>query len=162
MHNPLALLTTQLLDSLLASGFQYFVRQSYPRGVDHSDVVTKEVFLITPYKDFSLVNQHFQAIKFDLRKYMYDTDHVGEKEKLFIAASQPKGYKIFVSLLKEKKWKPPPQLGTSIKNYVRSFTKWKPDQGISAGLFLHFGELYIALKCSNQEIKIPLTDIERL
>lgn len=163
MHNPLALLTTRLLDRLLASGFQYFVRQSYPRGRDHGEPETKEAFLITPYKDFSQVNAHFQAIKFDRRKHIYQIDFVSEKEKLIIAAGQPVGFKIFVSLLSTEKWKPPFQLQPKIKHYLRSHTSWKPEKGkgVHAKLFIQFGELYICLKYSNEEIKVPLAEIEK-
>ncbi|WP_343306722.1 hypothetical protein AAHN97_06380 [Chitinophaga niabensis] len=164
MHNPLALLTTQLLERLCASGFQYFVRQSFPRGMDHVQTDIIEAFLITPYKDFSQVNAHFQAIKFDKRKHVYQVDLVGEKEKLTIAAGQPPGFKVFVSLLSTKKWVPPLDLYPKIKHYLRNHASWKPERGkgVNAGLFIQFGELYISIKYNHEEIKVPLDEIEKL
>lgn len=164
MHNPLALLTTELLDSLIASGHRFFVRQSYPRGKQPLDNKTKEALLITAYTDFSEVNAHFQAVKLDSRKYVYDIQLAGEKEKLYRAASLPEGYKVFVALLAVKKWKPPILLAPKLKNYLRVYTKWKPERGQDTlvSLYIQFGELFLKLRYGTEEIKVPLSEIEKL
>lgn len=163
MHNPLALLTPDLLTSLIASGHKYFVRQTYRRGFNHFANL-KEVFLISAYREFTEVNAHFQAIRFDQRKYIYQLDQSGEREKLFTAAGQPEGYRVFVALLKDKVWKPSPQLGQKITNYLRSYTKWKPQHGvkIDVNLYIQFGELFLNLRYLNEQLKVPLTEIEKI
>jgi len=163
MHNPLALFTTEVLDALLAQGFTIFVRQSYPRGKDHFDTETKEAFLITPYKDIGEANQHFQHIQFDHRKYVYQVHRNEEVEKLKTAAGQPAGYKVYVDKLAAAEWRASVQLGAKIGNYIRVHTKWKArDGGITANLFLHFGELMLRISNGNEEIKISLSEVERL
>lgn len=161
MHNPLALFTTEVLNALTAQGFTIFVRQSYPRGKDHSDTITKEAFLITPYRDIGVANQHFQYIRFDTRKYIYQVHNPDELEKLKLAATQPSGYKVFVDKLAAEEWHPTKQIMAKISSYLRVHTKWKPrENGIRVNLFLHFGELMLRLTCGNEEIKIALREIE--
>ncbi|NSL90404.1 hypothetical protein [Chitinophaga solisilvae] len=99
MHHPSVLLTAALLSALLEDGFSLFVRQSFPEGFNSADVNTKEVFLITPYKDIASANAHFQTIRFDRRKYIYRSHHQEEVDKLYTAASQPPGYRIYVALI---------------------------------------------------------------
>ncbi|CAL1520106.1 hypothetical protein [Chitinophaga sp. MM2321] len=98
MDHPLVLLSAPLVAAMLENGFTLFVRQSYQDGRDHTDARTREIFLITPYKDIGEANQHFQQIRFDKRKYIYQSHHVEEVEKLYKAASQPTGYKVYVAL----------------------------------------------------------------
>ena len=163
MHNPLALLSREILEGLIESGHRYFVRQSYPRGKSPFDGKTKESFLITPYRGFSDVNPHFQAIKFDARKYVYQIDYPEELKKLYAAAGQPDGYKIYVSLLRERRWRPSITLAPKIKSYLRANSKWKPDRNeeVRVSLFIQFGELFLTLQYRTQEIKVPLSDIDK-
>ncbi|MDR6565473.1 hypothetical protein [Chitinophaga ginsengisegetis] len=163
MHNPLALFTQEVLDALLAHGFTIFVRQSYSRGKDHFDSDIKEAFLFTAYKDIGEANQHFQYIRYDGRKYIYQVQRPEEYERLKIAAGQPAGYRNYVDKLAAKEWRPSAQMGTKIGNYIRAYTKWKArDSSISANLFLHYGELMLRLSNGNDEIKVKLSDVERL
>jgi len=159
-HNPLALLSTPLVSALLESGFTLFVRQSYLAGKNHTGN-SKEVFLITPYKDIGEANMHFQHIRFDHRKYIYQAHHPEEIAKLYKAASQPAGYKIYASLLQQEAWEPPFYMESAVRKYISLKTKWKPErpEEIVADLFLHYGELYFTLKYGDEEIKVPLSDI---
>jgi hypothetical protein len=157
MHNPLALLSTALVSALLENGFTLFVRQSYPAGKDDTGAC-RETFLITPYKDIGEANMHFQHIRFDRRKYIYQAHHPEEIEKLYKAASQPPGYKIYAALLQRERWEPPHHVAAAVKRYISLKTKWPPGE-VTADLFLHYGELYFTLKYGDEEIKVPLPDI---
>lgn len=162
MHNPLALLSAALVKALLENGFTLFVRQSYAAGRDHNDQHVREVFLITPYKDIGEANMHFQHIRFDHRKYIYQAHRPEEIEKLYNAASQPPGYKVYASLLQQEVWDPPLYMDPAVRRYISLKTKWRPErkEEVSAELFLHYGELYFTLKYGAEEIKVPLTEIE--
>lgn len=162
MHNPLALLSPALVTALLENGFTLFVRQQFPAGREVADSHLKEVLLITPYKDIGEANMHFQHIRFDYRKYIYQAHHPEEIEKLYKAASQPPGYKVYASLLKQEVWNPPLSMDPDVKKYISRKTKWRPEKGeeVSAELFLHYGELYFTLKYGDEEIKVPLSDID--
>jgi len=163
MHNPLALLTTELLQALLAHGFTFFIRQSYPRGMDHFDPALKECFLITPYAEMGEAQRHFQHIVADPRRRIYLVDQPEELDKLYLAAAQPDGYKIFVDKLAAPKWRVPADMNSKIHRYLRANTKWKTREGeIAVNLFLHFGELMLRLTNGREEIKINLNEIERL
>jgi hypothetical protein len=163
MHNPLALLSPEVVMSLAKHGFVAFVRQSYPRGKDHFDTETIEAFLITPYKNLSLANEHMQHISADYRKQLYHAGNPEEMEKLLMAASQPKGYKVYVALLKTRKWKGSAQLEEKLKRYLQTNTKWKVKDGrIVADLYLYYGQLMLKVENPLGEITLPLSEVERL
>jgi hypothetical protein len=162
MHNPLALLSAALVKALLENGFTLFVRQSYPAGRDKTDTHIKEIFLITPYKDIGEANEHFRHIRFDHRKYIYQSHHPEEVAKLYTAAAQLAGYKVYAALLMEEKWEPPVHIETMMRKYISLKTKWRPErkEEVTAELFLHYGELCFTLKYGHEELKVPLSDIE--
>lgn len=163
MHNPLALFSPQMLKVMIDMGFTIFVRQSYPRGKDHFNNEIKEALLITPYRDIGLANQHFQYIRFDKRKYIYQVHHAEELQKLHKAVSQPEGYRVYIDKIAAKEWKAPPQMKTKVANYIRLNTKWKRQDGdIGINLFLHYGDLMLRISNGSEEIKILLSEIERL
>lgn len=162
MHNPLALLSIELIMSLTKHHFVAFVRQSYPRGMDPGDTETIETFLITPHKDLASANDHMQHIAADRRKHLYYIGIPEEMEKLLIAASQPKGYKVYVALLKDRKWKGGAQLEPKLKRYLQANTRWRGKDGeMVADLYLHYGELMLKVVNPFGEISIPLSDIEK-
>lgn len=158
MHNPFALLDKVLLDGLISAGHIYFVRQTYARGKDPR---MKEVFLFSPYYSKTLALAHYEAIPEDPRRYIYT---LAEQEKLYLAAEQPSGYRVYVALLNERTWKPSYDISAKIKRYIRSEANWKPERKdeVQATLFVQFGELFITLKLNQEEIKVPLSDIEKL
>ncbi|MBO9727743.1 MAG: hypothetical protein J7623_03785 [Chitinophaga sp.] len=162
MHNPLALLSGELVTALLENGFTLFVRQSYAAGRTNTDIHIREVFLITPYKDIGEANMHFQHIRFDSRKYIYQAHHPEEIAKLYKAASQPAGYKVYASLLQQEVWQPPLIMDPAVRRYISRKTTWRPDkeEAVQAELFLHYGELYFTLKYGDEEIKVPLSEID--
>lgn len=162
MHNPLALLTKESLDGMIQQGNLYFVRQAYARGYDHFETGVKGIYLFSHYRDREMADKHYKILK-DQGAAFYDVNIQEDKEKLYIAADQPVGYRIYSALLKAKKWEPTPQLGPKIKQYIRLDTKWKLDRSdtVRVDLFIQFGELFLKLRKGPDEIKVPLSDVER-
>lgn len=158
MHNPLALLDKVVLDGLISAGHAYFVRQTYARG---NDPRMKEVLLLSPYLSKTAALAHYEAIAEDPRRYIYILE---EQERLYRAAAQPSGYLVYIALLKERTWNPSYELAAKIKRYITSEAGWKPERrdDVQAFLFMQFGELFITLKLNQEEIKVPLSDIEKL
>ncbi|MBC9932613.1 hypothetical protein [Chitinophaga qingshengii] len=159
MHHPLTLLSAALLSALQQEGYKIFVRQSYPAGISTADTHVREAFLLTPYKDIASANAHFQHIRFDRRKYIYQSFHPEEVEKLYQAASQPAGYKIYVALIDPEHQTPDPALTLHIRRYISQYTAWPPEH-IHLQYALHYGELYLSLQYGDEEIKVPLPAIE--
>lgn len=159
MHHPLTLLSAALLSALLEEEYHFFVRQGYPAGISAADTHIREAFLITPYKDIASANAHFQHIRFDRRKYIYQTSHPEEEEKLRHAATQPAGYKIYLALIDPEHEIPDPQLVQHVKHYISQYTTW-PMEDICIQYALQYGELYLSLKYGDEEIKVPLPAIE--
>jgi hypothetical protein len=163
MHNPLAILSEDLLDALLLHGHKYFVRQSYPRGLDHFDETIKEAFLFSAYKELPPAEKHYLHLASDPRRHIYYIGQEGDVEKIRIAASQPAGYKAYSDKLAAREWKPTKDLPGKIKNYLRTNTKWRSkDAPVDAQLFLEYGELMLSLSNGKQILKIKLSEVERL
>lgn len=164
MHNPLALFDTKVLNALQKAGHGYFVRQTYKRGIDHTDTELKGAYLITQYREQAKAQIHYDALGHDPARCIYDVSVVEQLEKLKTAATQPKGYRIYSALLKDKKWGPPPGMKEQIKGYISRKLNWQPkgSDTVNSDLFFQFGELFITLKWGSHEAKVPLTDIERL
>lgn len=162
MHNPFSLLSHELLDALVQAGHQYFVRQTYRRGLDHFDAGVRAAFLISHYTDKSKAQIHYKSLSSDPHRFLYDIEAPGHLEKLRIAAGQPEGYRIYSPLL-QREWKPSGMMAQKIRNYIDDQLHWKPGkkQGVKTDLFLQFGELFITLKWKTTEVKIPLAEIER-
>jgi hypothetical protein len=167
MHNPLVLLFKEALDELIAQGHYYYIRQSYPRG---KTVDVREAFLITPYTTYEQANKHYEAIKYDRRKYLYLIDEnkfdklsvEWERDKLYVAATQPEGYRIYLNRLRDRSWKCPADLGARIKGYINQKTHWKPrGADIDVGLSLQFGELIINLQYQGDTLQVKLEEIEK-
>ncbi|RAJ02645.1 hypothetical protein LX64_03665 [Chitinophaga skermanii] len=163
MYNPLTLLTTSVLHDLIGNGHSYFIRQSYPRGKDDHDKAFRHAFLITQYSNWHDAVCHYVAISSDPFKHCYDIAHTFEKEKLFIAASQPGGYRVFVNLLHQKSWELPRELELQVKRYIHVRLSWLPRNGenINMQLEVHHGELFLTLKFRLLQTTVRLADIEK-
>jgi hypothetical protein len=163
MHNPLVLFSTELLNSLIKTGHAYFVRQTYKRGVDHFGEKQKGPYLLSHYTDISKATMHYESLNMDANRFLYDISKQEHLEKLKVAAGQPQGYKIYIALL-QKEWTPSDIMKGKVRRYVDQKLKWHPgrNETVKTNLFIQFGELFITLKLGIREIKVPLSDIERL
>jgi len=161
MHNPFVLLTTKLLESLIKTGNHFFVRQTYKRGKNQLDPLNKAAFLFTHYTDYSRAKTHYDTLDDDPNRFLYNINEEEHYQKLFIAASQPDGFKIYSPLMKQG-WKPTPPIAARIRNYINQKLNWHLARAdsVKADLFVQFGELFITLKCGIHELKLPLADIE--
>ena len=93
----------------------YFVREQYARGAENSKVFIPLLF--THYTqhgiDHERAKRHFELLKKDPYRYLYDSTSDEAVQKLKKAAQQPNGYKIYVNIL-PKIWAPPLHLRTQI------------------------------------------------
>jgi hypothetical protein len=164
MYNPLPLLTPGLLDDQLAKGKRWFIRQTFPRGMEARLIAA---FLIRGYdeEERTTADQHLAALKNDGNAFLYDTDNKEHLGKLRIAAGQPFGYKVFYAARKGVEWKPPPQYQEKMRHYLRRHhPAWRPQKEgdkIQIGLYEEFGQLFLKFSYSDEDDTIPFDLIEK-
>ncbi|MES2331203.1 MAG: hypothetical protein V4539_16480 [Bacteroidota bacterium] len=160
MHNPLYIFDREVLDELIKTGHRYFVRQTYKRGLNHSDL--KASFLISHYEEQAKAEIHYKALTTDPNRFLYDAENPDHLLKLQVAASQPEGYRIYTLHLAMEEWKVPLILKGNLRRYITKLG-WHPTKsgGVNAKLFSQFGELFVALRWQSHETKVPLSDIEK-
>lgn len=162
MHNPFILFDKRLLEQHIRMGHAYYVRQTYPRGMDARNPILKAAFLVSHYTDESLAKIHFAALGKDGNRFLYRLSHAEHYKKLETAAMQPAGYAVYAPILATKEWRPPITLQGKIKKYLDAQLLMKPkkNESIRTELFLQFGELFITLKLAQELVKLPLSVIE--
>lgn len=164
MFNPLFAFELPVLEKLVESGHQYFVRQSYPRGKRVTDSDIKHSFLISHYSDLEKAQQHFSVIKNDPYAFLYLWEDEDHRKKLRLAASKPEGYKLFASLL-HPQWQAmlTDILKGKIRYYIEKELKWRPGRSdkVVPSFFLQYGELFVTLRWSMNEVRVNFDDIEK-
>jgi hypothetical protein len=182
MYNPFPLLTPGLLEDQVARGKRYFVRQSFPRGYEGR---LKAAFLLRAYpaEEKEMADAHLAALTHpagvardagvahdaalarDANAYLYDAAVPEHLERLYIAAGQPFGYKVFYAAKKGVDWKPPAVYQEKMKAYIRRHhPAWRTQKGgekISIGLHEEFGELFLTFSFDKESDKIPFDLIEQ-
>lgn len=163
MFNPLYPLTTDVLQATIDRGCVYFVRNTYTQAFDHFDHNIKGYYLFTHYNDLAKAEAHYNSIKHDKSRFLYDWNNPEHQDRLKKAAASPQGYKIFSTyFLPDYKKKITNPLKDKINKYMYRHTDWKPGRGetVNVDFFLQFGTLYITMSYAGQQIKVNFTDIE--
>ena len=164
MYNPLPLLTPGLLEDQLSKGKRWFVRQTFPRGMEPRLIAA---FLLRGYEaeEKHLANQHLATLAKDGNAFLYDAQDAGHLEKLKIAAGQPFGYKVFYAARKGVEWKPPASYQQKMRDYLRrhhpAWRVQKEGDKIQIGLYEEFGQLFLKFSYSDEEDTIPFDLIEK-
>jgi hypothetical protein len=164
MYNPLPLLTRGLLEDQLSKGKRWFVRQTFPRGMEPRLIAA---FLVRGYdpEEKATVDHHLATLAKDGNAFLYDAQDPAHVEKLHIAASQPFGYKIFYAARKGVEWKPPTRYQEKMRHYLRrNHPAWrvqKQGDKIEIGLYEEFGELFLKFSFADEDDTIPFDWIEK-
>lgn len=165
MYNPYSILTTEILEAMLRQPM-YFVRQHFERGINTADKKDTIPLLLTHYihheTDKERAERHMRLLWKDPYRFQYDSSIPAHAEKLRIAATQPKGYKLFINLLPQK-WKADEYLKKKINSYVVNKLSWwnyrHPDK-LGVVMKERFGRLYIGLLWKGQQTEVDLEEIE--
>ncbi|HEX9509595.1 MAG TPA: hypothetical protein VF939_03875 [Puia sp.] len=164
MYNPFPLLSEALLKDQVAKGKRFFVRQTFARGMDAR---LRAAFLLRAYPsdEKEQAQRHVAAIPRDANVFLYDADNPEHLEKLYIAARQPFGYKVFYAAKKGVDWQPPPIYKEKIRHYInRHHADWRgtrEGEKIQVGIYEEFGELILKFSYDGEEDWIPFDDIEK-
>ena len=161
--NPFSLLSRPLLEAFVASGKKFFVRQSFNRPRGNADHRVKAHFILTHYAEKGHAEHHYGAISEDPYKYLYIWEDPDHRRKLFLAAEQPAGYRIYASVF-NKDWEKhiTVDLKQKLRKYVESKLGWKPSvaERVVFDIYVNYGELYAKLKLRSQEVRVKLEEIE--
>ena len=163
MFNPLAPWTEKALDGFIREGKKYFVRQTFNRAMHPFDEDIKRCFLLCHYDLYAHAKEHYDALKDDPARFLYEWDNEDDQQKLKIAAAQPHGYKIFSNTFMPD-WER--HITNRMKQKIRAFIAgkgWKPDgNGVLIDFYPHFGEVMITLRFRDQKLSVKLEEVETM
>lgn len=164
MYNPFPLLNERLLQTKLKEGKRYFVRQTFPRGMQKG---LRASFLLRAYNEAEkeMAETHLRFLHEDPHAFLYDSSDPNQLQRLFMAASQPTGFSIYYAGRNSMEWKPPEEYRQQMQRYIRQrHPGWKTRKGetpIGIGLYEEFGALFIKLSFEGEEDKLPFEEIEK-
>lgn len=163
--NPFALLSPRLLDGLLQQPL-YLVRQHFPRGASSPQEAPSLPLLFTYYlqneTDGERAQRHMRLLLHDKYRFLYNSRHPEHRERLYKAACQPAGFRIYTNLL-AKPWKPGPTLKLKINQYVQQKLMWwdfRSSDSLKVTLKDRYGELFLFLLWKHQQTEVNLKEIE--
>lgn len=164
MFNIFCPLTSPLLESFIAKGKKYFVRQTYSRGMPLGETEVKGSYLFTHYGTITEAQAHYNVLKDDDYRFLYDANFPEHLEKLKKAAAGVEGFRIYASVA-EPGWEKRAQLNLKpkVKRYIDYKLKWKPKRNemVDFDLYLQWGELFAKLTSKGQEVSVRLEEIEK-
>lgn len=164
MFNPLAPFNEAALNGFIKAGMRYFVRQTFPRGSTPFEQEVKGCFLFCHYEAYAPAKEHFDALKDDPHRFLYDYEDAAHQQKLHLAASRPPGYKLYTNtFLPNWRHHVTDRIKRKIKAYIQS-RGWNPrrEEGVKISFFPHFGEVMVRLKFNRQEVRVKFEDIEKM
>jgi hypothetical protein len=164
MFNPLAIWTEEVLKGLIEEGQRYFIRQTFSRAKGAFDEGIKGYYLICHYKDYAPAKEHYDALKNDANRFLYDWEDEEHKKKLGVAASRPPGYKIYSNTFMPD-WER--HITERIKKKIRLYIQrkgWYPkkEEGVDISFYPYFGRVMITLKFRGQQASVAFDDIENI
>lgn len=165
MFNPVYPFTKEVLYANVKRGCTYFVRNTYKRAFDHFDENIKGYFIFTHYNDHSKALAHYNSISNDAARFLYDWNIPEHQDKLKVATSGLKEYKIFSTFFyPDFKKRITPILKEKINRYVYKHTDWRPEKNntINVDFDMQFGTLFCTLSFRGQQLKINFDEIEML
>lgn len=164
MFNPMCLFSGKLLEAFVKAEKIYFVRQEYQRATSSTDSDIKGIFLITHYDKLGDARQHIEAISEDKYRYLYDWNNLDNRQRLYVAATQPVGYRIYAAVVRPG-WESHAKrvLKVKVRKYVEQQIKWFPAgrDVVEFDLYPHFGEVFVRMHFRKQEIKVSLAEVEK-
>lgn len=165
MLNPYILLTPALLDAMIRQP-RFFVRQYYYRGC--APGTSQIPLLFSHYSQVGIDKErafrHFELMKDDKYRYVYDTTNPKDLLNLKNASRQPAHYKIFTNLLVQR-WQPPKTIRTKVYAYLKEKFQVESMLGkesVRINLQDLFGKLYLRINWKGTSLEVLLDEIENI
>lgn len=164
MFNPFYPFTSALLQAFIDKGKIFFVRQQFTRGRNKTDEDVKGYFLITAYDNFTTAQDHYGAIAYDPYRFLYDWNKGEDQDRLKLAASEMKEYRVFTAVFKLA-WER--EISDALREKIRRYIQtlgWSPagKDVVDTSYEVRFGELYLCLKYKKREARVKFEEIELL
>jgi hypothetical protein len=166
MIQPFTIFEKKMIVGLINLRKVYLVAQYYPAGMDHFSDTAKIPILLTDYDDASLAQVHLGALRHDRYGCIMDLNkdkHLAKLQQMLGEGSEYIVYWAVVSNLKDLKKNVDLNYTNNIRNYITKNTNWRigADETVRPVLQVIFGELFIALKRGDQEIRVKFEEIEK-
>lgn len=166
MLQPFEMFQPLYLSRLIQMGKKYLVSQSYARGFNHFAESHKTDILVTDYDDLHYAQVHLNAVKNDKYASIIHLDKPEHKTKFqeMITGEQ---YQVYWSIVKsaadlqkrlDMKYK------DNVRRYIQKNTTWRisSDTKIVPKFEVIFGELFLIIKYSSQNLRIKFDEIEKV
>ena len=139
-------------------------QQNVHAGHAFGDDATVSI-LLSDYDDLGLAKIHFNALT-DKYRAILDLEkevHRKKLEEMLGPGSRYRVYAAFTEDIKKLEKRLNDRYSKSIRNYVAQHTNWRigADKSLVPKLQLVFGDLFVILKYSGQEIRFKLADLDR-
>jgi hypothetical protein len=163
MFNPFAPFDPHFLNAFRQKGVKAFVKQTYDRGRNMYDNDPQPAFLLIHFTDLANAQKHFDVIKTDHNRQIYNLDDPLHWQELVNMLNRPAGKRFFTNLtIRNVNQRAKQLLDRRIRDYLRQRTNWRPgrNEQVNFSLDFIFGEIYVELSYGPKRIKIKLEELE--
>ena len=163
MYNPFYPFTLRLLEPMLAKNNRYFVLQSFRRSRSLLGAQKSADFLLTHYTDSGRARDHFDAIRNDADRRLFNMDIMEDRKALVTFLDTENGNQVYAHLTTpDWKEKAVQQLNKKWRAYIQAETNWNPrrEDEINPDMEIIFGEVYMVLSFRAERLRVKLEDIE--
>ncbi|RYY60164.1 MAG: hypothetical protein EOO05_10820 [Chitinophagaceae bacterium] len=165
MLNPYVKFQLKMIPGLREMNRRYLVSQQNVHATHAFGDDASVAILLSDYDDLGLARIHFNALT-DQYRAIIDLEREVHRKKLLEMLEPGSKYRVFAAFtddIKKLEKRLNDRYSKSIRNYVAQHTKWRvgADRTITPKLQLVFGELFVILKYSGQEIRFKLADLDR-
>ncbi len=164
MFNPFVPFHAKMIDGLLEMNRRYLVSQLHHPGFDVFGEDDRQPILVTDYDDIGLAKIHFNALTDQYRAILdlQNAKHRATLEAMLEPASKYHLYASFIDNMKKTEKRLNDKYSKAIRNYIANHTNWRiaADKTVTPKLQLIFGDLFVILKYSGQEVRFRLTDLD--
>ena len=165
MFNPYVKFDIKMISGLRDMNRRYLVSQLNTHAGNVFGDDAKDPILLTDYDDYGLAKIHFNALT-DKYRAILDLEKEAHRKKIAEMLEPDSKYRLyaaFVDDLKRVEKRLNDRYSKSIRNYIAQHTTWRigADKTLIPKMQLIFGELFVILKYSGQEIRFKLADLDK-
>jgi tRNA A58 N-methylase Trm61 len=163
MFNPFVPFEARFIDAFRKAGKRYLVSQTYAQAVDH--FADRNYLLFTHYDELGRAKIHLSALK-DRFAAIIDLENERHRTKIQDMLAPESIYVIYSTLVESREKlleRLNQKYSDNIRRYISNNTSWRigSDKTIRPAFEIVFGEFFVLLKYSNQQLRVKLQDIEK-